>query len=219
VILGDYVLPAGAQFSQPVNLNGYWNLRSFLTYGMPVGLLKSNLNLDVSGTYSRAPGIINNELNSANNYTLSTGLVLSSNISEKIDFTLSSRPSYNWVKNTLRTDLNTNYFSQQSQARIHVIFWKGLVFRTELSHQFYNGLSEGYDQNFWLWNASIGKKLFKSQLGELKLSVFDLLKENTSIQRTVSDTYIEDVQSNVLQQYFMLTFTYNLRNFTSGVKE
>jgi hypothetical protein len=40
-----------------------------------------------------------------------------------------------------------------------------------------------------------------------------LLKQNQSIMRNVSDSYIEDVQYKVLQQYFMLTFTYNLRNF------
>jgi hypothetical protein len=43
--------------------------------------------------------------------------------------------------------------------------------------------------------------------------VFDLLKQNQSISRTVTSDGIEDRQSLVLQQYFMLTFTYNLKNF------
>ena len=43
--------------------------------------------------------------------------------------------------------------------------------------------------------------------------MFDLLKQNRSITRNVTETYIEDVQNQVLQRYFMLTFTYNLRNF------
>jgi hypothetical protein len=43
--------------------------------------------------------------------------------------------------------------------------------------------------------------------------VFDLLKQNRSISRTVTEVYVEDVQSQVLRQYFMLTFTYKLRNF------
>ena len=55
--------------------------------------------------------------------------------------------------------------------------------------------------------------MFKKQQGELKLSVFDLLKQNRSIVRNVTDVYIEDVQNEVLRQYFMLTFTYNLRTF------
>jgi uncharacterized membrane protein YgcG len=43
--------------------------------------------------------------------------------------------------------------------------------------------------------------------------VFDLLKQNQSIVRTVTGSYIEDAQTQVLKQYFMLTFTYKLKNF------
>ena len=56
-------------------------------------------------------------------------------------------------------------------------------------------------------------------MGELKLSVFDLLKQNQSILRTVDARYIEDAQSQVLQQYFLLTFTYNLKNFGTPAKQ
>ena len=62
----------------------------------------------------------------------------------------------------------------------------------------------------------LGKKFLKNQAGELKISVFDLLNQNTSITRTLTETYREDVRSLVLKQYFMLTFTYTLRNFKSG---
>lgn len=57
------------------------------------------------------------------------------------------------------------------------------------------------------------KKFLRNKAGELKLSVFDLLKQNTSITRTVESNYIEDVQNQVLTQYFMLTFSYKLKNF------
>jgi hypothetical protein len=80
-----------------------------------------------------------------------------------------------------------------------------------VSHQRYSG--DDLDQDYTLWNAAIGKKFLKNKTGELKLSVFDLLKQNQSIYRTVSENYIEDGQSRVLQQYFLLTFTYSLKNF------
>jgi Outer membrane protein beta-barrel family len=74
-------------------------------------------------------------------------------------------------------------------------------------------LSAGFNQKFGIWNAAIGKKFLKKNAGELKLSVFDLLKQNQSISRAIDASYIEDAQSVVLQQYFMLTFTYSLKNF------
>jgi hypothetical protein len=60
---------------------------------------------------------------------------------------------------------------------------------------------------------SVGKKLLKDQKWDVRLSVFDLLKQNRSITRTVTEAYVEDVQSRVLRQYFMLTLSYKLKNF------
>src|SRR5690606_32662876 len=94
------VLSSGSQITRPVNLDGYFSARSFLTYGMPVKALKSNLNLNLGLNYNRLPGRIRyiNQYeqifdetgavsNISNNYTVTGGLVLSSNISEQIDFT------------------------------------------------------------------------------------------------------------------------------------
>ena len=138
---------------------------------------------------------------------------MSSNISERVDFTLSSRSSFSTVENSLSTRLNTEYFSQNTGLLVNLIFGDGFVFRTNLNHQLYSGLSEGFDQNYWLWNMAVAKKLFKNERGEVQLSVFDLLKQNTNIQRNITEAYIEDVQTEVLQQYAMLTFTYQIRNF------
>lgn len=38
-------------------------------------------------------------------------------------------------------------------------------------------------------------------------------RQNQSIARNVTETYIEDTQNQVLRQYFLLQFTYNLHNF------
>jgi hypothetical protein len=75
----------------------------------------------------------------------------------------------------------------------------------------YSGLTGGYDKNTLLWNMSLGKKLFSKQQGELTASVVDLLNRNKSVNRTVTGTYVEDTQNNVLGRYLMLTFTYTVR--------
>ncbi|MFT6037118.1 MAG: hypothetical protein ACI9XJ_002708, partial [Marivirga sp.] len=53
----------------------------------------------------------------------------------------------------------------------------------------------------------------KENRGQLKLSVYDLLNQNNSISRVVTDAYVEDTQTNILQRYYLLSFTYNLRRF------
>ena len=48
---------------------------------------------------------------------------------------------------------------------------------------------------------------------EFRFSVFDILGQNQSISRNITEVYIEDTQSNLLQRYFMLTFTYTIKVF------
>lgn len=214
--INGFVIPAGGQFTRPENMNGYYNLRSFVTYGLPVGLLKSNLNVNASAGYVRTPGMINLEKNYANNTSMGLGLVLSSNISEKVDFTISTNSNYSIIRNTLNTNSNSEFLNQTSRASLNYIFWKGIVFNTELNHQYYTGLSAGFNQSYFLWNMAVAKKIFKNQQGEIKLSVYDLLDQNKSITPTVTETYTQYSKTNVLQRYFMLTFTYNLRFFKGG---
>lgn len=144
-------------------------------------------------------------------YTL--GAVIASNVSEYVDFTVSYSANFNNVTNDVNAGLNDKSFQQVARLQLNLLSKNGWFFQNDLNNQYYSGLAQGYNQNYFLWNMSAGKKILKGQKGELKLSVFDLLKQNRSIERNVQPYGIEDVRNEVLQQYFMLTFTYNLRNF------
>ena len=162
--------------------------------------------------------MINDELNIAETRNIRGRIGISSNISPTVDFNVSTQSSYSVVENTLRPALDNDYFNQSSRLRLNWVIWEGFVFRTDLNHQVNRGLSAGVNTNFALWNMSIGKKIFRNRLGEVSLMVYDLLKQNNNIRRNVNEVYIEDVRSNVLQQYFMVTFTYNIRHFTGGAQ-
>ena len=143
------------------------------------------------------------------------GVSLTSNISEHLDFNLSSRSSYSHSYNT-QTHLEARNFRMDNRARLTWIFRKGYVFQADLSQRMNRGLSAGYNLNREMLHISVGKKVFPRQQGDIRLSVFDALNENTGINRNIANAYFEDVRSTVLQRYYMLTFTYNLRKFGSG---
>ena len=204
-------LQKGSQLTKPVNLNGYRSARTFFNYSMPIKAIKTNLNLNAGFAYSRLPGLTNNVNIVTNNIVYNTGVVLASNISEFVDFNLSYNANFNQTSGSGRG--NNNYVNQAVGAQVNLLSKTGWFLQNDVSYQANSGLSEGFNQKYSLWNAAIGKKFLKNKVGELKLSVFDLLKQNQSIVRTVDARYIEDAQSQVLQQYFLLTFTYNLKNF------
>lgn len=211
--VNDFVLKRGSQLSKPVNLQGYFNGRGLITYAIPVTAIRCNLNFNTGITYSHTPALINGLSNIANTYNLSAGTGLSSNINEKIDFNILYTANYSIVNNTIQTQSNNNYFYHTASLKLNWIIWKGIVFNTNLSHTLYTGLTQSFNQNYLLWNTSLAYKFFKDRSLEVKASVFDMLGQNTSISRTVTDTYIEDDRTNVLTRYYMITLTYNLKKF------
>jgi hypothetical protein len=204
-------LNRGTQLSYPVNLDGYWNVQTFLTYGIPAQIISSNVNLNSEFTYTRTPGLINGGLNLANTFIYSAGTTLGSNISENVDFTLSYTGNYTISRNTLEPDQDSHYFYHTANMKFNLLFWDGMVFRNEMSNILYTGLSSSYNQNYLLWNIALGKKFLSDQKGEIRLTVTDLLNQNKSVNRTITETYVEDTQNEVLGRYSMLTLTYTLR--------
>ena len=213
------ILEKGSQLNKPVNLDGYWDMRSWLSYGMPLDFMKSKLNINGGLSLTRRPGQVNDQIGFNNSQRCSTGLSINSSISDQIDFNIWSRSSFNRVENTLNPSLNDKFFQQRFRVNFNWIIWEGIIYRLDLNHQINSGLSEGFDNNFSLINMSLGKKIFKNQRGEVSIMVYDLLGQNANVRRNITETYIEDIQTNVLQQYFMISFTYNLRRFSRGMDE
>lgn len=213
---GGIRLEKGSQLSMPVNLDGHKSFRSWVSYGIPLEIVRSNFNINGGFSSTKRPSLVNDQLSFNNSARLSTGISLSSNLSDQVDFNISTRFSYNDVKNTLNADLNNKYYNQRSRLNFNWIIWEGFIYRMDVNHQVNTGLSEGFDANVILMNMSLGKKVFKNQRGELSINAYDLLAQNRSVYRYVTDSFVEDGQNNVMQRYFMLSFSYNLRNFSKG---
>ncbi|MEX1188246.1 MAG: outer membrane beta-barrel protein [Bacteroidia bacterium] len=208
-------LRSGSQLSRPVNTNGWWSVRSLLTYSLPVKWLKSTANIQGGLNYQLTPGLINGKRNETSNYGYSGGIVIASNISDKIDFNAGYNAAYNIVENSLQPQLNNNFLIQTANFKGNWLPWKGLVLTSEAAYSKYKGLEAAFNQEFILWNAGIGYKFLKKRAGELKFSAYDILNQNTSISRTVTETFVEDSSVRVLNRYFLLTFTYTFRKFNN----
>lgn len=219
LVYNDIYLQRGSQIIRPENLNGYYSLRSFINYTFPISKIKTNLSFNLSGNYNNVPGLINEAVNYAQTANGTLGLVLSSNISEKIDFTISSNSTYSNIHNTLQNNADNIYFSQNSRFKLNLTPWKGIVFQTEYLNTYYNGLSSSFNQNISLWNAAIGYKFLKNKQAEIRITVYDILNQNNNIQRTNTDSYIQDSQTNALNRYYILTFTYTFKKYFENTSE
>lgn len=213
VLADGIVMGRGARLVTPDNTGNAWNFRTFMNYGLPFTLISSNLNLFSGVTYSITPVNVNNQTANSTNLGLNGGFSLSSNISPDIDFSLSYRAGYNFVDNSLNPQLDNNYYTGRARAAFTIISWERLVLASDINLTHYAGLSEDFDANTYYWNASIGYRFLESKALELRFTVVDILAQNNSINRIIEENYVEDVRSNVLSRYAMVSLTYNFRSF------
>lgn len=216
-VLDGNTIKQGMQINSYENFKEALTLRTFSMYGFKIKPLKSNMNINAAMTYSMLPTRVNNILGLMRTTVLFGNVALSSNISPKIDFNISYNASLNLSKNSLNTLLNNNYWSNGTTSKITLNPWKGLVIASDVTFTKYFGLRTGFPSQVLLWNAEIGYKFLKNKAADIRLSVFDILKKNQSISRQIQANYSEDVQTKVLTQYYMLTFTYTIKQSIAKV--
>lgn len=210
----DVVNDKGITNTTYINLNGYRNFSGLLVYAFPVKFIKSNFNITTNYSYGKTPGKYNGITGFVTRNTFGGGIVLSSNISEQVDFTVNYDINYTQTTSTLNNaSAGQNYLQQSPGANLNLLTKSGWFFNSSIAYQNYK-LENAEGVEYTLWNAAVGKKFLAKKQAELKLSVFDLLKQNNSFSQTLNSfNLIQTTTTRVLQQYFMLTFTYSLRNF------
>ncbi|MFZ4544504.1 MAG: outer membrane beta-barrel protein [Saprospiraceae bacterium] len=198
----------GRQTSQTINVNGNYNYSSFFGLGMPIK--KVRMNVDASLRGSNRIAYVNNEKSISFTNGLGGNFKFSYDPSENIDIVVSSGVGYNVAKNNLNSAQNNKFYNWDSGLESTVQLPGGIELSSEVTFNRYYGLSGGFNRYFTLWNASIAKSMLKDNTLEIKLSAFDILKQNQNINRDVTAQYIEDQRSVNLTQYFMLQATYFL---------
>lgn len=91
---------------------------------------------------------------------------------------------------------------------------KNFEWRNEITFNYNPDIAQGFQKSAWFWNSTLSYTIMKDN-GILSLKVYDLLNQNSNAQRTSSEDFIQDRQSTVLQQYFMLGFSYKFNTLGS----
>lgn len=217
-------LETNAQYTNPVNVDGYWTTNLGVSFGTPMNLMRSNLNFSANVNYTESPNYVNpsGSLEGIKNYSKTLfangGATLSSNISDKIDFTLSYNIGYGKATNT-GIDNKNEYWNQSASGQFKIEIWKGITLSGSGSYTFYKGITDDFKESYVILNAYLGKKIFKNRRGELSIGINDLLDENTGFSRSIRDNYISNQTNRVVGRYVGFQFVYNLRSFSGSGRQ
>jgi hypothetical protein len=215
IIYQNWFDDVGKQFSQPVNVNGNFGMSGNLQYSLTLKKrdVMLRMNLGSNGYYNRNNTFANRLSVTSNSLSFSQSVGLNFTYKQQ----LSVMPSFNIRFN------KTSYSGESVQdAAFNTktfglsAFWnqpKWLILENNLQYSYNSQIAPGFNKSVTMWSAAINCQLFKKQQAILRLAVYDILRQNAGVSRAITQTYIEDRQTEVLQQYFLLSFIYNLRKF------
>jgi hypothetical protein len=213
IINANYFDSLGRQVSQPVNVNGSYNLNGNLVNTFPVKKEHTSINATTNFNFNRDISFTNGTQGTTRNFTLTQGLSFNYVYKELFDFAAAAGANYNGARYSVQKNNNTNYFNYSFSFDLNMNLPLGFIVGLDLDYTLNTGLAEGYNQDVTMLNAFLSKSVFRNKQGLIKLQGFDLLNQNVSISRNVGENYIEDVQTRVLQRFCMLSFSYFLNRF------
>lgn len=211
----DFDPVTGGQTTTYANVNGVWNIRAMNMVSFPLRNKSWTVNNHLMVYYGRTVGFNNSMRNVSGNFNLnvSPGIAWRPDNAE-----VELRPTYilESVHNSVQSNASHTVHSYGGMLNATYYTPFGLVVDSNLRYSATSGYSRGYDENTWMWNAGLSMQLLRGRNLTLSLRAYDLLAQNSNVRRTVSANYIDDVRTNALGRYFMVSVAYKFTTFGAG---
>jgi hypothetical protein len=204
----------GRTINTYVNLNGGYN--ASLWGGINSKILKTPIDgkLNISGSYSHTPNIINNIEGSANSISLTLTPGLSYSKENKMYLSLDLGTIYTNTKNNLQTSRDIRFISFAPSASMNFYLPKNIEIGTDADY-LYNPPVGPYANSFdrLIWNAYVSYKMLPNKTLEWRFSMNDILNQNKGYERTTTSNYNTERYFQTLGRYWMAGMVWN---FSTG---
>ncbi len=106
------------------------------------------------------------------------------------------------------------FLTHGAAMRISTFIPKNLEWNNEIAYNYNRDVAPGFQKSSWLWNSSLTYVTLQDR-GFFSLKIFDLLDQNTNARRIATDNYVQDVQSTVMKQYFLIGFSWKFSSLAA----
>lgn len=203
----------GGRISEKVNVNGNWNARGFFSFNTPFKNKKYTLSANTNARYSDGVSYTSvskdaeQELSTTHN--LGLGERVTANYrTDAFDVSLNGSVDYNLTRNNKQENSNRETFDYYVGGSTNVnLPWRFFV-STDINCRFKNGYTGGLNNNEVIWNAQLSKNILKNSAGTVRIKMYDILRQQSNLSRSITDTQVNDTEYNTLGSYFMVHFVY-----------
>lgn len=210
------------------NVSGNWNIDGRVMFNVPLRNIKFSIFSMSFARYSQGQGYSKSitsesdskeftdaDKNTSNQLALAESLGINYR-SDLFDFSLRGNINFNNVTNSLQGQTDQQYLNYGANATTAIYLPWDLTLESDINYSTNSGYADGFEQNEWLWNASLQKTIFKQKNGTIRFKIYDILQQRSSISRSVTSNYIRDTTTNTLTSYFMVHFVYRFNIFKGG---
>lgn len=211
----SYDPETGARIYKKENVNGVWDSRGYFSFTTPFKNKKFTLSAttDVSYkddvNYTSVGNIKKSDQVLSTTHNFAAGeRVRGSYRCDAFDVSLNGSANYNLVRNSKQENSNRETFDYYLGGDANVNLPWQVYLSSDINCRFKNGYTGGLNKNEILWNAQISKNFLKDNSATIRFKIYDILKQQTSLTRTNSESMVSDTEYNTLGSYFMVHFVY-----------
>jgi len=200
----------GKRITQFVNVDGNYMLNGYTGYWKQIKKWNLNVGMNMNFNVSRNSNFVNGRENVNDNKGASVGLNINHDKEKKYSFSVNPRFGYTTSQSSIRKDIKTKYWNSDNEIETTIeLPWK-MQFNTNADISLREKTPVFADNNNVIkWNAWLAKKFWKSNGGEIRFSVFDILDQNIGLRRTANSNFISENRYDTFRRYWLLSFTWN----------
>jgi hypothetical protein len=199
----------GISYRTPINLAGYFNENINTDLRIKINK-KWDFGCWLSERYTIVPEKFNDQKNFGKNFAFIINPKLIITNSEKLEVDFGVSINYSDYKNNLNKSVNYHQWIPAFEGNARANLWKGSEINAELNIYDKRAIP-GIGKIIPIANLYLQQALDKDEKYNLKLTCYDILKQNVTIQRIVNGSFVNSSESNQLQRFFMLSFIYKMK--------
>ncbi|HEX5024405.1 MAG TPA: outer membrane beta-barrel protein, partial [Agriterribacter sp.] len=206
----------GRRIYQSVNSSGIYNYWSYIGYHMKISSINTRINFNINASGGKGINFVNQEKNITQSNSYSAGAGAYYSIENKIGINFRGNLSYNTSVSSINKDVKTDYWLNSYNIDTYFALPYKFDLSTDADFNFRQQTSVfDKNRNTIIWNASLGKRLFKETCS-LKFSVNDILNQNIGFRRDIQSNFISENTYTTLRRFWLLTFTWNFTKNNAG---
>ncbi len=205
-----HIQPDLSEDAQYVNTPDDYLLNAGGSYNTPLRQLGLKLNVELDERYTLGQSLVNDVRNKNAGFNHNLRVSVSNRAQKAWDIECGAEADITQTSTSLNSMGDTWFYHYNGSARIS--YKPDGNFHLSLIANLDQYKAPGFPDavTIPLVNASASWYFLNSRRGVLTLDIYDLLNRNTSVQRISQLNYFLERRSNIIRQYFLLSFKYRL---------